>query len=121
MDEKQIVEYEEMLRKAMLTSDVKALEELINDNLIFVNHFGQILTKAADNEVHRLGVLKFTEIKVLDQKVLLLDTVALTVKRVALKGVVDVESIEGEMCYTRVWQNDDGVIKIISGHCSSVS
>jgi hypothetical protein len=116
MDEKQIVEYEEMLRKAMLTSDVKALEELINDNLIFVNHFGQILTKAADNEVHRLGVLKFTEIKVL-----LLDTVALTVKRVALKGVVDVESIEGEMCYTRVWQNDDGVIKIVSCHCSSVS
>jgi len=30
-----IIEYEERLRQAMLNGDIKALEELIDDNLIF--------------------------------------------------------------------------------------
>ena len=119
MDETQIIQYEEMLRKAMLSSDVKVLGELIHDDLIFVNHFGQILTKEADIETHRSGVLKFTDIKVLDQRVKLIDSSAVTVTRVSLKGTFGVESIEDEMCYTRVWQNNDGKMKIISGHCSS--
>jgi hypothetical protein len=119
MEETQIIQYEEMLRKAMLSSDVKVLSELIHDDLIFVNHFGQILTKEADIETHRSGVLKFTDIKVLDQRVILLDSSAVTVTRVSLKGTFGVESIEDEMCYTRVWQNNDGKMKIISGHCSS--
>jgi hypothetical protein len=42
------MEHEEMLRKAMLSSDLQTLDELIHDDLIFVNHFGQILTKEAD-------------------------------------------------------------------------
>jgi hypothetical protein len=63
MDETQIIQYEEMLRKAMLSSDVKVLGELIHDDLIFVNHFGQILTKGADIEAHRSGVLKLLILK----------------------------------------------------------
>jgi hypothetical protein len=51
--------------------------------------------------------------------VILLDSSAVTVTRVSLKGIFGVESIEVEMCYTRVWQNSDGKMKIISGHCSS--
>jgi len=39
MQENQIIEYEEKLRKAMLASDVEVLNELIHDDLIFVNHF----------------------------------------------------------------------------------
>src|SRR3954470_9543958 len=73
------MEHEEMLRKAMLSSDLKTLDELIHDNLIFVNHFGQILTKEADIEAYRSGVLNFTDIKILDQKVILLENSAVTV------------------------------------------
>ncbi|PNQ85462.1 nuclear transport factor 2 family protein [Paenibacillus polymyxa] len=43
MQNNQIIEYEEKLRKAMLASDVKILDELIHNKLIFVNHFGQML------------------------------------------------------------------------------
>ncbi|MEK4487017.1 nuclear transport factor 2 family protein [Psychrobacillus sp. FSL H8-0484] len=45
MEENLIIEHEEMLRKAMLSSNLKTLDQLIHDDLIFVNHFGQILTK----------------------------------------------------------------------------
>ncbi|MGG1643922.1 nuclear transport factor 2 family protein [Paenibacillus sp. NRS-1782] len=73
MQENQIIEHEEKLRKAMLSSDIKVLDELIHDDLIFVNHFGQMLNKEADLEAHRSGVLHFTDIQVLDQRVILLE------------------------------------------------
>lgn len=66
MEERLIFDYEERLRKAMLIGDVDSLDNLINDNLIFVNHFGQILTKEADIEAHRSGLLTFTDIKISD-------------------------------------------------------
>ncbi|WP_226001742.1 nuclear transport factor 2 family protein [Paenibacillus sp. BJ-4] len=88
MQNNQIIEYEEKLRKAMLASDVKMLDELIHDNLIFVNHFGQMLNKEADLEAHRSGVLHFTDIQVMDQKVIPLDGTAVTITRVSLQGTV---------------------------------
>ena len=104
MEESLIIDYEERLREAMLMGNVNSLDNLINDNLIFVNHFGQILTKEADIEAHRSGVLNFTDIKILEQKVILLENSAVTVTRAALKGIFGKETIEDEMCYSRVWQ-----------------
>ena len=99
---------------------INSLDNLINNNLIFVNHFGQILTKEADIEAHRSGVLNFTDIKILDQKVILLENSAVTVTRAALKGIFGIEPIEDEMCYSRVWQMNGDKLTIVSGHCSSV-
>ncbi|PUB08241.1 nuclear transport factor 2 family protein [Paenisporosarcina sp. OV554] len=47
MEEALIIEHEEMLRKAMLSSNLIILDELIHDDLIFVNHQseGKILRK----------------------------------------------------------------------------
>ncbi len=92
MEESLIIDYEERLREAMLIGDVNSLDNLINDNLIFVNHIGQILTKEADIEAHRSGVLTFTDIKILDQKVILLENSAVTVTRAALKGIFGIRA-----------------------------
>jgi hypothetical protein len=120
MEESLIINYEERLREAMLNGDVNSLDSLINDNLIFVNHLGQILTKEADIGAHRSGVLNFTDIKILEQKVILLENYTVTVTRAALKGIFGVEPIEDEMCYSRVWQKDGDKFTIVLGHCSSV-
>ena len=50
----------------MLIGDVNSLDNLINDNLIFVNHFGQIISKEADIEAYQSGLLNFTDIKISD-------------------------------------------------------
>lgn len=94
-----------MLRQAMLTSSVKALDKLIDQDLIFVNHFRKILTKEVDLEAHCSGVSNFTAITVMEQRVKLLHPSAITVTRVSLKGNAGADSIEEEMCYTRVWHN----------------
>ena len=57
--ENQITIAEERLRLAMLSSNVEALEKLISINLMFTNHFGQILGKIEDLALHRSGMLKF--------------------------------------------------------------
>ncbi|EON70284.1 nuclear transport factor 2 family protein [Lysinibacillus sphaericus] len=63
MEKKQIIQCEEKLREAMVASDVEILSELLHDELIFVNHFGQRLTKTADLQAHRSGLLNFTSIE----------------------------------------------------------
>lgn len=68
MNQAQIIACEERLRKAMLSSNVEVLNELIADDLLFVNQSGQIISKEADIEVHRSGNLKITKIDILEQK-----------------------------------------------------
>ncbi|MBO1514178.1 nuclear transport factor 2 family protein [Metabacillus sp. BG109] len=82
---------------------VDTVFQLINDDLTFVNYFGQILTKETDIEALRSGLLNFTDIKCLDQRVLSLESCAVTITRAMLKGTVGGEPIEDEMCYTHVW------------------
>ena len=120
MDETVIIACEERLRSAMLSSNVEVLDELIADDLIFVNHVGQILSKESDLEAHRSGNLKITEIDILDQRIRLFDMLAVTVTRVTLTGISGTP-FEGEFCYTRVWQCHMGKWKVVSGHCSFVA
>jgi Domain of unknown function (DUF4440) len=51
----QIVEVEDRLRTAMLSSDVAALNELLAPDLIFTNHLGQLLGKDDDLAAYRSG------------------------------------------------------------------
>jgi hypothetical protein len=119
VDETVIIAYEERLRIAMLSGNVELLDELIADDLIFVNHLGQVLSKEMDLEAHRSGNLKMTGIDILDQRIRLLDRAAVTITRVNLSGIAGTP-FEGEFWYTRVWQNRIGTWQIVSGHCSLV-
>ena len=78
------------------------------------------LSKEADIEAHRSGVLNFTDMKISDQKAILLGNSAVTVTRAVLKGRFGIEPIEDEMCYSRVWQMNGDKLTIVSVHCSLV-
>ncbi|WP_104372595.1 nuclear transport factor 2 family protein [Desulfocucumis palustris] len=121
MEHNEIVYYEEFLRKAMLSGNVDVLNELIADDLLFVNQFGQIISKEADIEVHRSGNLKVTQIDILDQKIRQLEKSAVTVTKVFVSGTFKTESVAGEFYYTRVWKYREGKWQVVSCHCSSVT
>ncbi len=59
---------EELLRQAMLTSDVESLNALISPNLVFTTHSGLVISKQDDLEVHRSGALKFHAIELSEQQ-----------------------------------------------------
>ncbi len=120
MNQARVIEYEEMLRSAMLSNNIELLEELLSDELIFVNHLGQWLSKEEDINVHRSKSLDIAGMEVLEQEVKLFQELAVTVTKVALNGALATgESIGGEYCYTRVWKDVGGKLKVVSCHCSS--
>lgn len=120
MNQARIIEYEEMLRSAILSNNIELLEELLSDELIFVNHLGQWLSKEEDINVHRSKSLDIAGMEVLEQEVKLFQELAVTVTKVALNGALATgESIGGEYSYTRVWKDVEGQLKVVSCHCSS--
>lgn len=120
MNQARIIEYEEMLRSAILSNNIELLEELLSDELIFVNHLGQWLSKEEDINVHRSKSLDIAGMEVLKQEVKLFQELAITVTKVALNGALATgESIGGEYSYTRVWKDVEGKLKVVSCHCSS--
>ncbi|MED4208627.1 nuclear transport factor 2 family protein [Priestia megaterium] len=120
MNQARVIEYEEMLRSAMLSNNIELLEELLSDELIFVNHLGQWLSKEEDINVHRSKSLDIAGMEVLEQEVKLFQELAVTVTKVALNGALATgESIGGEYSYTRVWKDVEGKLKVVSCHCSS--
>jgi len=120
MNQARIIEYEEMLRSAMLSNNIELLEELLSDELIFVNQLGQWLSKEEDINVHRSKSLDIAGMEVLEQEVKLFQELAVTVTKVALNGALATgESIGGEYSYTRVWKDVQGKLKVVSCHCSS--
>lgn len=120
MNQARIIEYEEMLRSAILSNNIELLEELLSDELIFVNHLEQWLSKEEDINVHRSKSLDIAGMEVLKQEVKLFQELAITVTKVALNGELATgESIGGEYSYTRVWKDVEGKLKVVSCHCSS--
>jgi len=120
MNQARVIEYEEMLRSAMLSNNVELLEELLSDELIFVNHLGEWLSKEEDINAHRSKSLDIAGIEVLEQEIKLFQELAVTITKVALNGSLATgASIGGEYSYTRVWKDVEGKLKVVSCHCCS--
>ena len=119
MNELKIREYEGLLYSSMLSDNVEMLDELIDRDLLFVTHNNQIINKEDELNSHRMHALKLEHVEVKEMKVKQLDPIALVVSKVEMKGLTTGgEVIDGEYCYTRVWKNQDGKLKVIFGHCS---
>ena len=86
MDEQGIRELAERLKKAMVASDVDALDALLADDLSFVDATGKVWTKADDLNGHRYGMQRIEKLDVEEQSVRVYGAFAVTVTRVALSG-----------------------------------
>ena len=118
---KNIRDYEESLRQAMLTSNVDALDTLIADDLLFVTHFGQIIGKADDLNAHREKLFTLSRLDFLRQEIRQLADGFVTVTVVELAGVFANEAFTDKIIYTRVWrQNADGVLQVCAGQATRV-
>lgn len=100
----QILKLEEKIVEAIVRSDVEALDQLLHDELVFVNHLGMIVSKKDDLAPHISGDLKITTIEVSDQHVrFFADTAVVTVSK-TIKGSYLKEEFESHVKFTRVWK-----------------
>jgi len=117
----QIIDVEERLRQAMLHSDIRVLDELFADELLFTNQFGQIVSKAEDLAVFQSGIIHLTGLVPSEQHIQLQPGFAVVSVLMRLLGSDDGVPIDESIRYTRVWLiSPEGSLQLIAGHASSV-
>lgn len=118
----QISNAEEQLRRAMLASDVSALDELLASELFFTNHLGQSLGKEADLSAHKSGVLSISKLEPSEQQVKLGDNVAVVSVRVQVAGTYAGQPAGGDFRFTRVWaQSPKGQWQVVAAHAGTIA
>jgi len=118
MREDEILEAEESLKSAMESSNVDVLDQLIDDELIFTTHYGQVISKADDLNVHRSGNLIFEEIDLKGHKILIHEGIAVVSVTAMIKATFCGDRADGDFKFTRVWSRSSGVLRVIAGHAS---
>ena len=116
-----VVKLEERLERAMRTSDVPALDELLADDLLFTTHQGLVVTKQEDLDVHRSGLMKLDSLDLSDRHIRRLGDVAVVSVRVQLAGRHADQPFEGTFRYTRVWALQGVRWKIVAAHAGGVA
>ena len=118
----EIVALEARLRAAQLSADVAALDELIDDVLLFTGPDGQLGTKAQDLAAHGSGAVRFREHEPEELRVRRIGRdVAVVALRARLAVEVAGRLVRGTYRYTRVWSHGkDGAWRVAGGHVSEV-
>jgi ketosteroid isomerase-like protein len=117
----QIREGEERLYAAMLASDVKELDTLIADDLLFVGPTGELATKTMDLELHRTGGTKFTELVPQELEIRVWsDRFVLTTTKIFLSGTYLGNAFSADYRYLRIWRKSDQGWQIAGGSVNAV-
>jgi ketosteroid isomerase-like protein len=118
----QIDECENRLKQAMLNSDVNSLDELLASELVFTNHLGRLMSKQDDLQAHRSGMLKIAEIALSDQKIKIIDSVAIVSVQAHIVGSFAGTASKDDIRFTRVWsKTEEGKWQVIAAHSSLVA
>ncbi len=105
--EQDIIECEQALRLAMLSSDIEALDRLLAPDLLFTNHLGHIVSKTDDIDAHRTGMLRIDRLELSEQRIMPVGDVVTVSVRAKLSGTYDQQTASGEFRFTRIWAQTD--------------
>jgi len=120
MSDEIILRQEAELRRAMLAADVEVLDRLIDDALVFTTHTGALVTKQADLEAHRSGILRLATLDPSEAQVRRHGNAAVATVRMAVAGTYDGAPFSGNFRYTRVWVEHSEGWRVVAGHVSQV-
>ena len=118
---KEIVEAEESLKLAMISSDIEVLNQLLSKDLIFTNHMGQILSKNDDLAAHKKGDFKISDLSLSDQIIKISGDVVIVSAHAKIVGSYKGEATSGNFRFTRVWEKLDSKWQVLAGHASIVA
>lgn len=120
-DENELRAAERRLQAAQLASDVAALDELLDDRLIFTGPDGRLYGKRDDLRVHRTGTQVIDELHEQELTVLVAGRTGITWFLGSLRGSIDGTPFAARMRYTRTWVHDaDHGWRIVAAHASVV-
>lgn len=117
----ELLEREAALRAAQLAGDVRALDDLIDDALVFTGPDGRMYSKQDDLAAHRSGAIRITRLDPSDEHVQRFDVVAVVHVRMEMAGTFNGAPFAGAFRYLRVWCRRPGGWRIVAGQVSAIS
>ncbi|MDU1890297.1 MAG: nuclear transport factor 2 family protein [Dysgonomonas sp.] len=120
MIKNEIITCEAKLLKAMKECDIKTLDELLHDELIFNGPTGELVTKEIDLNAYQSGNMVIEENKISDQEIRTFGDTALVAVTVGIKGQFMKQPIAGKFRYIRTWKMIDKQWKMIGGGCTPI-
>lgn len=111
---------EASLLQAQLTGDLIALDQLLDDELVFTGPDGALYSKQDDLDAYRAGAVRITRLDPSEQRVQRFGDIAVVIVRMEMSGVFKGQAFAGPFRYTRVWRAGPGGWRIIAGHVSQV-
>ena len=121
MDDISIIgQYEDALRAAMLSNDVAALAELLDDDLVFTGPDGRVLTKEDDLSAHREKLLRLDRLDIDETRAHCIGEMILTTTQAALAGYFGSMAFDGVFAYTRLWRRSGTVWRVVAGHADKI-
>lgn len=120
-DENELRRAERRLQAAQLASDVAALDELLDDRLVFTGPDGALYGKRDDLRAHRTRTQVIDALHEEELTVLVAGETGITWFLGSLRGSIDGSPFEARMRYTRTWVHDAGHgWRIIAAHATVV-
>lgn len=110
-----IIKVEKELLNAMKNCDVKKLNELLHEKLLFNIANGQTITKSIDLETYSSGNIKINEIKSSEQKINLIGDNAVVTVIIDMKGTYFDYALDGKYKILRIWKSFSNKWKVIGG------
>ncbi|MEV4691430.1 nuclear transport factor 2 family protein [Micromonospora echinospora] len=98
---------ERRLQRAQLSSDVAALDRLIDDRLVFTGPDGRLYSKQDDLHAHRSGQQTMTRVDEEDLAALVVGGTGVTWFLGTLEGTMGGEPFLARVRYTRTWVLDE--------------
>jgi ketosteroid isomerase-like protein len=112
---------ERRLQAAQLTSDVAALDELLDDRLVFTGPDGKLYGKQDDLRVHRTGTQVIDALHEEELTMLVAGETGITWFLGRLSGSIEGAPFAARMRYTRTWVHDaERGWRIIAAHASII-
>lgn len=116
-----IQELEKQLIEAMLTSDVEKLDSLISNELIFIDHLGQVLSKAQDLKAHQTKLISIHSIDTSDYTYRQVDSNVVYVNVLKyIEGTYDNHPFKGTNRFSRIWVKKENKWQVVSGQSTTV-
>lgn len=113
--QEQVIECEKRLLAAFKNNDIKAVDQLLHDNLLFNIPNGQTVTKEMDIANLRSGVMKIDEIQASEQQISIIDDIATVAVTIHVRAKYADNLMDSKFRYLRVWKLINNSWQVIAG------
>ncbi len=111
---------EAALRQAQLTNDTEALDQLLDESLVFTGPDGKLYGKADDLHAHRERWLRLSRLEPSEERVQRFGRIAVVSVRMEMAGSFKGAPLGGSYRYTRIWCKRPEGWRVVAGHVSAV-